>query len=307
MEEHSFYQENGVASLAHFAVPSVVILVHYGAVDTTRKCLDSLAIHEGAAQPAVISDHGPGLPLTEQLRDHSSFQNLRILRRENLGFGSGCNAAAEVAFSAGARWVWFLNNDATLDSPVLSRLMEWAVAFPQVGLWGTHQLDGGRSLGPDPLPDWFPTPVFAAPRIEGLPTGCRQLEARLTLSGASILVSKDAWERMGPWPEWCFLYWEDVAWCLKAHEIGIPMVMTDLAIVHPRNTTTGHHSPLTTYYGVRNSLLLHEEHWPARKCQRIRQACHLLQKRFFQGRWRMLSPTVKGVLDARKGIRFRKG
>lgn len=305
MEVSSSYQENSMASLTDSATPSVVILVHYGAVATTRRCLDSLAIHEGVAQPVVISDQGPGLPLCEQLQGHPSADKLRIIRRENLGFGSGCNAAAEAAFSAGAQWVWFLNNDATLDAPVLTCLLALAQGLPKVGLWGTWQRDGDRRLGADKLPAWFPTPPFATQTIAALPPGCRQLGARETLSGASILVSRAAWNRLGAWPEWCFLYWEDVAWCLKAHEAGLPMVMTELEIMHPRNTTTGHHSPLTTYYGVRNGFLLHEELWPQRKWQRLGQAVHLLQKRVLQGNWRMLRPTLEGILDARKGLRFK--
>ena len=305
MEAHSCYQETGSASRAHSGVPVAVVLVHFGAVDTTRKCLDSLAIHEDPAQPVVIADQGPGRPLLEQLGDHASFPNLRLLRRENLGFGSGCNAAAEAAFTAGAQWVWFLNNDATLDSPVLTHLLALARNSPAVGVWGTRQRDGDRSVGADKLPRWFPTPTFASPVVADLPPGCCQLDARETLSGASILVSREAWRRIGPLPEWCFLYWEDVAWCLKAHAVGIPMVLTDLEIRHPRNTTTGHHSPLTTYYGVRNGFLLHAELWPRRKGQRLRQALHLLQKRFAQGNWRMLGPTLQGILDARKGLRFK--
>lgn len=305
MEVPLSYQEYGHASLAHLKASSTVILVHYGAADTTRRCLDSLAIQEGASQSVIIADHGPGLPLGDHLQDHPSFHNFRILRRENLGFGAGCNAAAEAAFSAGAQWVWFLNNDAVLDAPVLTQLLEIAQQYPLVDLWGTTQKDGDRNIGADKLPRWFPTPSFSTQNMVGLPKGCRQLGARETLSGASVLVSRAAWERMGPWPEWCFLYWEDVAWCLKAHEAGIPMVMTDLEIIHSRNTTTGHHSPMTTYYGVRNGLLLHSDLWPEKEWQRWRQAAHLMQKRLIQGNWHMLRPTFLGILDARKGLRFK--
>ena len=305
MEEHSSYQESGAASLAHFTVPAVVILVHYGAAETTRGCLDSLALHEAIVPPVVIADHGPGRALLEQLQDHATCPTLQILRRENHGFGAGCNAAAAEAFTHGAQWVWFLNNDARLEAPILTRLLDLAQRSPLVGLWGTGQRDGDCRVGADQLPGWFPTPSFTTPSLADLPPGCRQLGARETLSGASILVSRAAWERLGPWPEWCFLYWEDVAWCLKAHAAGIPMVMTDLEVSHARNTTTGRHSPLTTYYGARNGLLLHTDLWPQRRWQRYRQALHLLQKRLFQGNWRMLGPTLQGILDARKGLRFK--
>jgi len=305
MEAPSSYQETGATSFAPFPMPCVVILVHHGAADTTRSCLDSLGVQESPSLPVVISDQGPGLPLSEQLQGYRSFSQLRILRRENLGFGAGCNAAATAAFSAGAQWVWFLNNDATLDAPVLTHLLEIARKHPEVGFWGMQQRDGDRRIGVDTLPAWFPTPSYSTRILAGLPPECHQLTARETLSGASLLVSREAWERTGPWPEWCFLYWEDVAWCLQAHAAGIPMVMTELEILHPRHTTTGHHSPLTTYYGVRNGFLLHRDLWPQRKGQRWRQALHLLQKRLLQGNFKMLAPTFKGILDASKGLRFK--
>jgi GT2 family glycosyltransferase len=305
MEEHLSYQENDPLLRTDLSFQAAVVLVHYGSVDTTRHCLESLAVHENIS-PVFISDHGPSLPLAEQLPEFPGSMALRIQRRENLGFASGCNAAAEAAFSAGARWVWFLNNDATLDSPVLSRLLAMAQQCPQVGLWGTRQKDGEKMVDADKLPSWFPTPPYATKHVMDLPLGCRQLGARETLSGASILVSREAWIQMGPLPEWCFLYYEDVAWCLNAHELGIPMVMTDLEIRHPRNTTTGRHSLLTTYYGVRNALLLHSDLWPERKGLRLWRAVHLLQKRFLQGNWRMLAPTLRGILDARRGLRFKR-
>jgi len=282
-----------------------VVLVHFGDPATTLRCLDALARTEEPPPPVVIADHGPGTPLEQFLENRPSWGPLLILRRENLGFGAGCNAAAEAAFRAGAGWVWFLNNDATLDSPVLARLLDLAGRHPQVGLWGTLQRDGDRLIGVDKLPDWYPTLRSNTPDLEGLPPGCHQLGPRETLSGASLLVSRETWRRLGPWPEWCFLYWEDVAWCLSAHERGIPMVMSELAIRHPRNTATGHHSPTTTYYGVRNSLLLHADRWPDQGWRRWSQAVHLLQKRFFQGNWRMLPPTLRGIRHARQGLRFK--
>ena len=282
-------------------------LVHFGDPGTTLRCLESLASHAPEDCRVFIADHGPGPGLTERLATLSCGPRCRVIGLDNPGFGAGCNAAAEAAFAEGARWVWFLNNDATLEGPVATQLMVLADAHPEVGLWGTRQLDGNRRIDADRLPSWFPTPSFASPELSGLPEGCRQLGPRETLSGASILISRDAWTRLGPWPEWCFLYWEDVAWCLAAHRAGIPVVMTGLEVVHPRNSTTGHHSATSTYYGVRNVLLLHGDLWPGHRRQRLAQAVHLLQKRFFQGRWRMLGPTLSGIVDAWRGARFRRG
>jgi len=285
-----------------------VVLVHYGHPDTTWECVRSLQRHEGRQVSIYISDHGPGEALGASIPADVSGERLFVTTGENRGFGAGCNAAARRAFEAGSEWIWFLNNDAFIQSPILSNLLRLADRFPDVGMWGTLQRDGERVLGANRLPSWFPTPTppTTAPAVECLPDRCRQLGPRETISGASILVSRKVWDEVGPWPEWCFLYWEDTAWGLHAHELGIPMVMTDLEVVHSGHMAAARHSRTTTYYGVRNSLLLHRDCWPSRGSQRLYQACHMLQKRFFQGNWHMLGPTLTGILDAHRGCRSRQ-
>jgi GT2 family glycosyltransferase len=284
---------------------AVIVLVHYGDPRITLGCIESIASREGKTYPIIIVDHDPTDNLEKMLRASDQPMDIRVLRQENLGFAPGCNLGASTAFAEGAGWVWFLNPDARLESPVLSSLLDYTRQAPEVGMWGTFQRDGDRLLGADSLPKWFPSPSFDTPRLSRLPSSSRQLGARETLSGASILVSRKTWEELGPMPDWAFLYWEDTAWCLKAHGAGIPLGMTDLVVTHRRNTTTGRHSALNTYYGVRNVLLLHQDHWPERRAQRAWQAVHLIQKRLFQGRWRMIAPTIQGIRDAREGIRFK--
>jgi len=284
---------------------AAVVLVHYGDPLVTKRCLESLAEQEFLPHSVYIADHGPGTNLLEALAD--AHPCLRILSGENLGFGPGCNRAAAAAFQDGAQWVWFLNNDATLDGSVLGELVGFAQRYPEVGLWGTLQLDGAREIGADHLPRWFPElPCRPAAEEPVLPPGLRSLGPMETLSGASILITRSAWERLGPWPEWCFLYWEDVAWGLKAYAAGIPAVMTNLAIQHNRCTTTGRHSALATYYGVRNELLLHQELWPELHRARFRHGLHILQKRFFQGNWGMLAPALRAIRDARRNLRGKR-
>ena len=47
--------------------------------------------------------------------------------------------------------------------------------------------------------------------------------ARDYLSGACLCISRAAWERVGPFNEELFLYYEDVDWCLRARALGVPL------------------------------------------------------------------------------------
>ncbi len=275
-----------------------VILVHYGTAEVTRRCLLSLACTETTPHTAIVVDHGPDPGLAEAL--HNAHPHLTVLPAlHNPGFGAGCNLGAKAALEAGAQALWFLNNDATLETPLLATLGALAERFPQVGLWGTHQLEGGRRLGTDAQPAWFAKGLEALPTV--LMPGARALGPRESLSGASIYLTRSAWQTIGPWPERYFLYWEDAAWCRQALEAGLGLALTDHAVIHPRGTTTGRHSPRTLYYGARNALLLHREIHPESSFRRWLMALDLLQKRFFRGQWAYLHPLALGVRDALLG------
>jgi GT2 family glycosyltransferase len=270
-----------------------VVLVHYGDPELTRRCIASLAALEPEPHRAVVVDHDCGDGLRGALA--GVHPNLEILHNPaNPGFGAGCNLGAEWAFRNGAEAVWFLNNDASLEGPVLGRLLALARAHPWIALWGTRQRDGERLLDVDVQPPWFARNLAVQPA--GLPPGCRQLEGKETLSGASILVTRDQWQRLGAWPEDMFLYYEDAAWCFRAHAMGLPMALADLTVTHPRASTIGRHSSLAIFYGVRNRLSLHRQIHPKAWPARVGMALHMLQKRFFQGRWKLLPHTARGIL-----------
>ncbi len=274
-----------------------VILVHYGDPGTTRRCLLSLVRHETQPHRVIVVDNGPGEGLTAALEGiHPALA--MVSSRGNPGFGAGCNLGAEAAFRQGAEGVWFLNNDALIEAPMLAELADLARRHPEVAFWAHTQSEAGHLIGADRHPAWYGVPQPALPPP---PAGCRYLGPRESLSGASLFIPRSQWERIGPWPADYFLYYEDAAYCHRAHTQGLPLALLERSILHERGTTTGRHSPLTIFYGVRNRLHLHAEIHPSGRAARLFMGLNLLQKRFFQGRWRLLRPTLDGLLAAARG------
>ncbi|MBI4913335.1 MAG: glycosyltransferase family 2 protein [Acidobacteria bacterium] len=274
-----------------------VVLVHFGDPNLTLGCLQTLATVEREPHRVVVADHGPSPGLAAV--DLAPFAGLlRLEDFSNPGFGAGCNRAAEAAFAAGAPAVWFLNNDARLEEPLLGALLGQARRHPQVALWGTHQVEGGRRLGADRQPGWYSRGARAV-SVPGLQGGC-VLPPGESLSGASLFVTREAWERLGPWPESHFLYYEDAAWCLRAHRAGLPLVLLDQAVIHTRGTTTGRKSAGTTFYGTRNRLRLLAAQ--GSRPEVFLEGLYLLQRRFFRGQWSLLVPTWRGIRAALQGV-----
>jgi GT2 family glycosyltransferase len=277
---------------------AAVVLVHYGEPDLTRTCLESLAALETASHFAVVVDNGPRPGLGNALAGaHPDFTVLPSL--DNPGFGPACNLGAKQAFERGASAVWFLNNDAVIAGPVLQPLLERARANPEIALWGTHQINGRRYQGSDRQSSWFHRGI--APTEALPPSGGRLLEPAETLGGASLLVTRKAWERLGPWPEQLFLYWEDAAWCRRAHVAGLPIALADLAIVHRSARTVGKRSPRQAFYSARNRLLLHQEYHPEGWLERVWIWIYLFQMRLFQGRPDLWGATWNGIRAATIG------
>lgn len=292
----SSHSPQGAGKASH-----AVVLVHFGDPTATQRCMASLAAREPHPHEVVVVDHGPGDGLEAALE--GLHPDLTVLRaHDNPGFAAGCNRGAGWAFARGAEGVWFLNNDAVIAGPMLGALVDLARRRSEVALWGHTQRDRGRSIGADRQPAWYAIPL---PSYPPPPAGCRFLNPGESLSGASIFVTREAWAALGPWPEDFFLYYEDAAWCHRAHRLGRPLALLDQALDHDRGTTTGQRSPLTVFYGVRNRLLLHRDLHPRAGWTRLLMGIDLLQKRFFQGRWRLLCPTWDGLWAARADWRGR--
>jgi GT2 family glycosyltransferase len=261
----------------------------------------------------MVVDHGPNLtPAAHWEQFHPNVHSLQDV--SNPGFAAGCNRGAEYALAHGAGWLWFLNNDATLIEPTLGRLLKLASDFPFVSLWGTQRQDGDRLIGSLTNKKWFEraskmrrrkhngrtSEADAFHAMDKMEKGgdFELLAPNQSLSGASIFLSKGAWEKLGAWPEKYFLFWEDAAWCLRAHKLGMYMAMTSLKIAHTGSAATKRHSPLTTFYGARNQLLLHLEALPDARLTRLFLKCYILQKCILRWRLHILAPTWRGILAA---------
>ena len=301
--------------LLHEGAPWV-ILVHYRDAALTVRCLESLAKIETIPHGVIIVDHGPDLLPADYWRAFHP-NAIAVHDDSNPGFAAGCNNGAGVALSLGAGSLWFLNNDAMLGEPALEALTDCASTCPDVALWGTWQFDGSKKIGIANHKRWFAEASERErkaekvsgkknsmwhKRLASLPDAAVLLEPYQSLSGASIFITKRSWEELGPWPDQYFLYWEDAAWCLRAHQLGLPIAMADLKIIHIGSATTVRRSPMSTFYGVRNQLLLYKESshgaWPGR----LLTALYLLQKTIFRRRFNLLKPTWDGITAATRGM-----
>lgn len=205
-----------------------VAIVNYNAGLLLTECVQSVLAEQ--ARHVFIVDNGSHDNSLAQLSALISDARVTIIRNDrNLGFAAACNIGAR---ASSANTLLFLNPDSVLGKGSLQRMMDVLESAPSIGMVGglLCNLDGSEQPGGRRS---FPTPGRAFIRAFGLsylgklfpslfsdfllheeplPFDPIPVEA---ISGACMLVKREALEDVGLWDEGYFLHCEDLDWCMR--------------------------------------------------------------------------------------------
>lgn len=222
------------------------IIVNYNAGELLRNCIDSvlncplkieIIVVDNASQDGSL-DALLGLPYVQIIKNTA-----------NVGFAAACNIGARVA---SAPFLLFLNPDCTFNPGALAGLLNSIIGDDRVGMVGglltnsdgTEQA-GGRRAVPTPWRSFshaFGMVRFSDrwPRLffdfhlhkQPLPDHAIEVEA---ISGACMMVRREAVQQVGEWDEGYFLHCEDLDWCMRFRQQGwkilfVPSVRIDHAL-----------------------------------------------------------------------------
>ena len=226
------------------------IVVHYGDVEPTRRCLASLAAGARVPDGVVVVDNDGGF-------GPSPGPEVDVLAPGyNAGFAVGIALGAKHALARGADLVWILNNDTLIDPGCLRALVAASDADPDAGFLSPvilHADTGGvwfaggevdeRTLRVHHVVELR----SEAPSYTGFVTGC------------AMLVRRTTFDLCGPPDAGLFMYFEDVDWCLRGRSAGLRSAVVPGAEVRHHVARRGGRrvfSRATMYYMTRNRLLL---------------------------------------------------
>ena len=170
----------------------------------------------------------------------------------NNGFAGGNNIGIRKAIADGADWVILLNPDTETGPELISEL--------RAGLKDLKGLVG--------FPIQEPTQKVWGGKIEWLKPELAQNTSHphsdFYTHGGAMAIHRETIEKIGYLPEEYFLYFEDVAYSIKAREAGIKLTYLDKpTISHLVSASTKALGSATVLrYHYRNSLYLNFEHAP---------------------------------------------
>ncbi len=231
-----------------------VVIVNWNANAYLPDALQSLFLAQTAAQE--LAD-GSKLVMEVWLIDNGStdgspawvrlhYPQVRmIVNRENRGFAAANNQGIR---ECRGRFLLLLNPDTVLPSTALATLIDFLEQHPQVGAIGPR-LVGGRGKVQGGAAGFDPTPVtifnyatflyrLFPGRMRGLwlPRSVYQQSQPIFVdwvSGACMLVRREAAEAAGPLDEGYFMYSEDVEWCRRIRRAGYQVVCApNVSVVH---------------------------------------------------------------------------
>lgn len=220
------------------------IVVNYNAGALLRACLDSLLACPLDIEIIVVDNASSdgsldGLPASLRVRIFRS--------PTNVGFAAGCNIGIQ---ASSAPFLLFLNPDCSFQPNAVAALLTGLQSGDRVGMVGgllvnddgTEQ-GGGRRAVPTPWRSFvraFGLHRFAErwPKLfydfylhkQPLPVAPIEVEA---ISGACMLVKREAMEDVGLWDEGYFLHCEDLDWCMRFRQKGWKILFVPSArVVH---------------------------------------------------------------------------
>jgi GT2 family glycosyltransferase len=254
-------------------VPDVsVVVVTLNALPWLERCLESVKEHE-----VVVVDHGSTDGTLELVRKR--FPDVRVVEQANQGMGGGNNAGMRVA---GGRYWLLLNSDAWVVGDAVEQLVAFADDHPRAAVVGPRLRNTDGTLQRS---------VRAEPTVWRLATeylGIRKLAPRSNLlnplyvggfahdavreadwlSGAALLVRREAAEAVGLFDEAFFMFGEETDWLTRFRRAGWQVLFYPGAeVVHVGGATHGG----TMYVeNLRGHLRWFDKHRGPRDAERLR-------------------------------------
>jgi GT2 family glycosyltransferase len=221
-----------------------VLVISYNTRALTLACLRSVAGATRLPHEVIVVDNdsrdGSAVAIAEE---HPEVR--LVARPDNLGFAGGNNLAAGLA---AGEYLLLLNPDTVVLEGAIDRLVAFARARPEAGIWGGRTIFADGSLNPSScwrrmtlwnvfcrttgLTGIFPRSALLNAEAYG---GWERDSERAVdiVQGCYLLIRRELWQSLGGFDPVFFMYGDDADLCLRARALGArPRMTPDSVIVH---------------------------------------------------------------------------
>lgn len=237
-----------------------IIIVAADSGASLRECVVRALASERPIE-VVLVDNGSRDGVPQALaRAYERDERVRVVyNHANLGFGPAVNVGARQARGDA---LLVLNPDCMLEPDTLSRMLDVRREHPDAGVIGAVVCDADGMPDPasrrrDPLLERSLNEMTGrtkrdTSRYEGVdvpgPIPDAVIETE-NVSGALMLLSRAAFDRLGGFDEGYFLHCEDLDLCRRARDAGYAVLLAgDVRVRHAKGGSSAHRPVFVSYH-----------------------------------------------------------
>ena len=239
----------------HLECEISIITINYNGLEDTCALIESIPFND--KMEVIVIDNASTNDEASEIE--SRYPYIKVIRSDhNLGFAGGNNLGIK---AAKGKYIFLVNNDTIFKEFKIQALINRLESSDDIGIvcpkirftWGSNQI---QYAGYTPL-----SKITVRNQAIGFGEEDKgQYETAHPTPyahGAAMLIKREALEKVGLMPECYFLYYEELDWSMMFTRAGYKIWYEPACtIYHKESQTTGHNSPLRTYYITRNRLLL---------------------------------------------------
>lgn len=221
-----------------------IVIVNYNSTDHLLRCLKSVEKSLNGLDANIFIQDNASADGVERILARFP-QVCLTVNRQNLGFAKAVN---KVLAQSSADYAVLLNPDTYLMDDFFSTSLVFMQKHPDVGVMGPRISDSDGRLQnsarafPTPLTAFFGRSSFLSKQFPKNPITSRNLLSLKSdgksamevdwVSGACMVVRREAIRHAGLLDERFFMYWEDADWCRRIRECGWKVVYNPQASVY---------------------------------------------------------------------------
>jgi GT2 family glycosyltransferase len=238
----------------------------------------------------------------------------------NLGFAGGNNIGINYALKKrDFEYLWLLNNDTVVTAQALAKLVERMRRNPEAGMCGStllyyHKPDKVHALAGVKYNRWL-----GLSRQIGLfqdahsPVDASEIEKQMSyISAASMLVSRELLEEVGPMCEDYFLYFEELDWTVRSENRFRMVYAPESIVFHKEGRSIGSSwvgadkSELSDYYGQLNRIRFTRRFYPEALPTVYLSFVIVIFNRLRRRQWRRVWMIIRILLFSLFGLQVKR-